>query len=211
MRSALRANAMDVVNNQKINTYVNLGKKSADNVEDSPPSRILISEGSAYFSEYIEEEGLAGDPNIIVLSSHHHYYYDADEIKNVKTVINLKELNQVKELKILLQSVYQLLPPGSNFIGCFVDNRKFNAFETRNHLSSSRKQAEHEDLEENGIVSNIPFINMIYSFMDLRTNKYMSARSVKETLRDNRFKVLNMKEINGLTYFHAQKSGSDDT
>jgi hypothetical protein len=210
MRNVIAANDLDIVSNQNVNNYINLSKKAGDYVENNPVSEILTVEGSENFLHYIEEIGLANDPDIIILYSQHHYYYDAEEMKNVRTVINLKELNQIKEVKSFLQSIFQLLPKNSNFVGCFVDNRKLNVFEVRNNLSFAQKKCDYDDLKGTGVVSNIPIINMIYNFMDSRTNRYMSERSVAAMLEGNGFKVLDMKEINGLTYFHSQKSGYAD-
>jgi len=47
---------------------------------------------------------------------------------------------------------------------------------------------------------------MLYSMIDSKTNKYMSERSVSLLLEDNGFKVFDMTELNGLTYFLAQKT-----
>ena len=41
--------------------------------------------------------------------------------------------------------------------------------------------------------------------MDSKTNKYLSRRDVTSLLSDRGFKVLDMTELNGLTYFCAQK------
>jgi hypothetical protein len=51
---------------------------------------------------------------------------------------------------------------------------------------------------------------MLYSLMDSKTNKYMSGRIVTLLLEDHGFKVLDMTELNGLTYFCAQKVKSDE-
>ena len=59
---------------------------------------------------------------------------------------------------------------------------------------------------ENGIVSNIPFINMMYNIMGSRTNRNMTKKTVTLLLREAGFKVLDMTELNGLTYFCTQKS-----
>lgn len=205
MRNQITANDLNVVNNQRVNTFINFDKKSEDYKGNNSISEILLNEGGDNFLKYIEGRGLANDPDIIVLSSQHHYYYDTEELKNIKTVINLKELNQIKEVKSFLQTMFHLLPQNSNFVGCFVDNRMLNVFEPRNNFLFAKQKSSYDDLEETGIVSNIPFFNMILNFMDSRTNKYMSARSVSEMLEENRFRVLSLKEINGLTYFHAQK------
>jgi hypothetical protein len=85
-----------------------------------------------------------------------------------------------------------------------VDNKKFNGYSLRNYSSSSQTSSGFDNLE-NGIVSQIPLINTIYSFIDSKTNKFITARSVSALLEDHGFKVLGMKEISGITYFHAQK------
>ena len=51
---------------------------------------------------------------------------------------------------------------------------------------------------------------MIYNMIDSKTNKYMSERSVTMLLMENGFKVLNMTELDGLTYFCAQSLRSAD-
>lgn len=209
MRTMIRANEMDLGNNQKFNAYNNPSMRSADLSERNPVSEILATEGYENMSIFLQELGLASDQNVVILSSQHHYYYDEEEMKNVKTIINLKVLNQVKELKSLLNSIFSILGQNSYFIGCFVDNKRINGYELGINSSASRDRDSFDYLE-NGIVSHIPFINMLYSIMDLKTNKFMSFESVSTILEEHGFKVLDMKEINGLTYFHSQKVGSTD-
>jgi hypothetical protein len=204
MRNRIEIYEPDVINNQRINTFINRGKTTIDLVENNPVFEILTDEGCENFVNYIEWLGLAKDPNLVVLSSMHHYYYDAEEMKNVKTVINLKELNQIKQIKSFLHSVFHILPPKSNFIGCFVDNKKINGYVLRNNSSSYHNKRSFDAIE-NGIVSRFPFLNMLYSLMDSRTNKYMSRGSVSLLLEDNGFKVMDITELNGLTYFCAQR------
>jgi hypothetical protein len=199
----------NAANNQQIKTFVSLNRELDELNEDTSVSEILTSEGCEYFSDYIKELGLANDPNLVVLSSMHHYYYDAEEMKNVKTIISIKLLNQEKEIKSFLHSIFSILPKSSNYIGCFIDNNKVNGYELRNNSSSSQNKYGSYYLE-NGIVSQIPFINMIYSFMDLKTNKFISANSVSTLLGDHGFKVISMKERIGITYFHSRKMGTAD-
>ena len=165
---------------------------------------ILIAEAGESFYNYVDWLGLLKDPDLIVLSSRRHYYYDAEELNNVKTVINMKELNQIKQIKNFLHSIYHILPQKSNFIGCFVDNTKINGYVLRNSSSSHNKDKSIDDIE-NGIVSTVPFINRLYSMMDSRTNAYLSRSSVTFMLEDFGFKVMDMTLIDGFTYFHSQK------
>jgi hypothetical protein len=166
----------------------------------------LISEVGEDFYNYVNRIGLTKDPNVIVLSSRHDYFYDAEEINNTKTVINLKELNQIKQINSLLQSCKHLLPKGCNFVGYFVNNKKSERYILRN-CSNSYENKKNLEAIELGIHSRFPFINRLYSIMDSRTNTYMSERSVVLLLKLHDFRVLDMTEFNGLTFFHSQKVG----
>lgn len=204
MENRVAIEQMNVVKNQLINPYFNHRNTSIDLIRNSPVSEILTAEGHENLVNYLKRLGIDEGQNQVVLSSQHHYFYDAEEIKFVKTVINLKELNQIKHVKSFLHSIFNILPYNTSFIGCFVDNKKFNGYELRDNVSSYRNHRSYEDIE-NGIVSRFPFLNMLYSLMDSKTNKYMSRRSVSILFRDHGFKILDMTELNGLTYFHAQK------
>lgn len=179
-----------------------------NNATDSGRTReaidILIAEGGERFYKYVELLGLVKDPNLVVLSSRHHYFYNAEEMNNANTIVNLKELNQIKRIKIHLNSCLPFLPLKSNFIGCFSDNKKINGYALKSNSSSDDKVIIFNDID-NSIVSRIPFINMLYSIMDLKTNTYMSKNSVSSLLEDYGFKVMDMTEFNGLTFFHSQK------
>jgi hypothetical protein len=205
MRNSIAIDKLENIDNQRINSLVNLGTGLVDSVKNSSGLEILTAENCENFASYIEHLGIDKDHDIVVLPSLHHYYYDAEEMSNVKTMINLKELNQIKQIKDFLHSIFHILPPNCNFIGCFVDNKKQNGFVLSNGPSDFHYKR-NSDAIENGIASSSPFLNMIYSMIDSKTNKYMSERSVTLLLEDNGFNVLNMTDINGLTYFLAQKT-----
>jgi hypothetical protein len=205
MRNNITIDKLDSINNQRINTLINLGGTSIDLVRNSPGFEILSAEAAENFMDYVEMLGLAKDPNLVVLSSLRHYYYDAEEMINVNTVVNLKELNQIKQIKDFFHSIFHILPANCNFIGCFVDNKKQSSFILGNSPSDDHYKR-NSDAIENGIASRSPFLNMIYSMIDSKTNKYMSERSVSILLEDHGFRVLDMTELNGLTYFLAQRT-----
>jgi len=172
------------------------------------PSReaidLLLEEGGESFYNYVNWLGLSNEPDLIVLSSKHHYYYDPEEMNNTTTVINLKELNKIKRIKPFLHSCLNFLPVDSNFIGCFIDNEKINGYELRKQ-SMAYPDKNREDELENGIVSRFPFINMLYSMIDSKTNIYMSKKSIALLLKEFDFKVMDLTENNGFTFFHAKK------
>jgi hypothetical protein len=209
MRNSINIDKLDVSNNQRINTLINLGGSSADLEGSNPVLRTLTNEEGENFVNYIEKLGLAKDPKIVVLSSLHHYYYAAEEMINVKTVVNLKELNQIKQLKDFLHSIFHILPPDCNLIGCFVNNKKQSGF-ILNTSPSDSYYKRNSDAIENGIASSSPFLNMIFNMIDSKTNKYMSEHSVSLLLEEHGFKVLDMTENDGLTYFCAQSLRTAD-
>jgi len=203
MRNSITVDNSDVINNQRINTLGNLGSTSVDKGRTITSQKVLSTEDSENFVKYIEQLHLDKDLNQVILSSSHHYYYDAEEMTNVKTVINLKELNQIKQLKDFLHTMYYILPPSCNFIGCFVNNKKQSGFTLSTNPSDFYYKRNSNDIE-NGIASSSPLLNKLYNMIDSKTNKYMSERSVSLLLHDNGFKVIDMTEIDGLTYFCAQ-------
>jgi len=206
MRKRLSINERDIVENQTIKPSVKADRSSGDLIGLKPFKEILAGEGEdcENFINYIEWLGLDRDPNLIVLSSMHHYFFDAEEMKHVKTVVNLIKLNHIKEIKDFLHSIFQILSPKCSLVGCFFDNKKQNIF----NLKRNSEEPDPKKVSvaiDNGILSKIPLLNRLYSVIDSRTNKYLTQQNVTLLLEDHGFKVLDMTEINGLTYFHAKK------
>jgi hypothetical protein len=145
----------------------------------------LIAEGGELFFNYLSRHGLANENNMLVLSSRHHYYYDPNELKGVTTLINIKKLNLIKHLDSFLQSVVHVLSPKTNFIGCFSD------WKTQEGVGLTSRMYK-------------GFIN----FLDSKIDIYIDRNGVSKLLESHGLKIIDMTEINGLTYFRAQKYGS---
>ncbi|MEZ4997585.1 MAG: hypothetical protein R2758_09035 [Bacteroidales bacterium] len=45
----------------------------------------------------------------------------------------------------------------------------------------------------------------MYSFIDMKTNRYLTSRTVAHLLMESNLQLVTMTERNGLTYFHAIK------
>jgi hypothetical protein len=195
----------------------NTNKDQRDRIEFySVKSRNIIKEKNPFtekntsgmnetFTKYLQKLHMANDPGRLVLSSSSHYYYESEELKKVKILVNLKQLNHITQLNEFLDSIFCILPSGSYLIGCFSDNKNQYRFLSDSHKPQN-KIAGQFDMVENGISSRIPFLNMIYSIMDTRTNRYMTKSTVTLHLEEAEMKVLDMTEINGLTFFCAQKN-----
>lgn len=160
-----------------------------------------VSKAPATFFKYIVALGLVRDKNLLVLPSTHHYYYDEEELKNVSILINIKQLNDIGNIRDFIRSVIKTLPKNSNFIGRFKESS--NLFSRKRTNTTQEISDRHFDNIENGISSKHPFINMLFKFMDAKTNNYLSRHIVRDLLYDNGFAVLDFTEFDGLTYFHA--------
>ena len=125
-------NETNIIVNQSAISNLSFPERLIDKAMANEAVDNLITEGGEDFYNYVNRIGLAKDPNLIVLSSRHSYFYDTEELNNAKTVINLKELNQIKQIKNLLH----FLPTSCNFIGCFVNNKKSERYILRNSSNS---------------------------------------------------------------------------
>jgi len=164
----------------------------------------LASEVREDLFNYLDRLGLVNDSHLLVIPSTHHYFYEAEDMKGIKTVVNLKQLNHVREIRDFLKKIAELLPNDSNFVGCFVDNQTQNGFADK-YSNLPRQVSEKAEIFENGIESRIPFINRMYSFIDSRTNRYLTRRTVSHLFEENGLQIAGMTEQNGLTYFCARK------
>lgn len=156
---------------------------------------------------YLNRMGLAGEARILVIPSTRHYFFDAEDLKGIKTVINLKQLNYVREIREFLKKISEMLPNNSSFVGCFIDNKSQTGFSDK-YSNLPKQLSEKAEAYENGIESRIPFINRMYSFIDARTNRYLTKRTVSHLLEECSLQLVSMTELNGLTYFCTRKSKS---
>jgi hypothetical protein len=204
MQSRIVINELGNISKQRVSTSTYRRGNPIELVDNNYILEILAAEGCENFANYIEWLGFIKDPNTIVLSSKRHYYYEEEDLKNVNTVVNLKLLNQIKNLNSLFQTIFNIFPPKSNFIGCFEENNKNQKF-LANNSSSVDGSDDDLDVFENWVISKIPFLTMIYNFMDSKTNRYMTRRNVYSLFKTHGFNILDMTELDGLTYFLARK------
>ena len=140
-----------------------------------------VTEVDENFLTYLNYHGLANENNVLVLSSNKHYYYDYDELKEVTTLINLKKLNLVKHLDDFLGTLRDGLSPKTNFIGCFSDRK------AQKEVSMTSR-----------------FYKRFLNFLDSRIDFEIDRKSFSRQLESHGFRIIDMTEIDGLTYFRTQ-------
>jgi hypothetical protein len=152
---------------------------------------------------YLDWLGLAKVPDLLVLTSSHHYYFEVEDLKNIRTVVNLKNLNNISRPKEFIHEIYSILPDKCHFIGRFIDNRKQNIF-----IPVKKSPNPHDGEHLNGESETGRwhlFLNVLYGVIDAKTNKYLTEKSVRSVLEETGLKILDITEFNGLTYFCTQK------
>lgn len=143
----------------------------------------LTVEGGQSFFQYLKSFDLSKEQSIIIIPPNQHYFYDENDFKSVRTLLNLKKLNLIKDIDSFLQNVANILSSDTNFIGCFSENKSY----TKNSLISA-------------------LTDRINRFLDSRTDHNLNKRSVSDLLEKHGFKIINMTEMHGLTFFYSQNN-----
>lgn len=177
--------------------FFGINQRSIIGAEKSGTSDFIGLVNEDNLVEYMEWLGVRNDPNTLVLSGKNHFYYESEELKHINTIINLKDLNQVKQIKNYIETVHYILKDRGNFIGYFTDNTKKSLFKSFFNSYDS-------DSIEKGTVMWGPFFDMINDLMYSGSGKYLSNKSVRQLLEENGFRVSDMSELDGHTFFHAQ-------
>jgi len=175
----------EIVNYQPVKT--DSGDKGApmDDNQNNPVFENLLAEGGENFYHYINWLGLGKDPNLMVLSSIHHYYYDFNDLKGIKTLINLKKLNEINHIDTFLGNVFRVLPSKANFVGCFKDNK------IRGGIGAPFYQS-------------FKLLNSLINMVNSKTDKFMTRKDVIKLLESHDFRIVDMTEISNITFFCAE-------
>ncbi len=160
---------------------------SSGAARSNPVIDSLITEGGEDFYSFLKYLKLNCEKDIMVLSPKHHYYFEYRDLIDVKILINIVKLNQIKNLGSFLSTLFRVLPPRSKFIGCFSDSKSTNG-------------------------SRFPFFppakmfNKMINFLDSKTERDMGRKDAIKYLEAHGFSVEEMEEINDLIYFLSTSS-----
>jgi len=175
----------EIINYQPIKAEMGDKNVSMDENQNNPVFDNLLAEGGENFFHYVNWLGLAKDPNLMVLSSIHHYYYDFNDLKGVRTLINLKRLNRINHIDTFLNNVFRVLPVKANFVGCFKDNK------IRGGMAVPFYQS-------------FRHFNKLINIFDSRTDRFLTRKDVIKLLESHKFRIVDMTEISNMTYFCAE-------
>jgi hypothetical protein len=176
-----------------------------ETVTANPTHEDLLCEAGEEALNYFGSFNLIQKPNFIILSSVRHYLYDAEELKRVKTLINLKAINEMRRAKFQIRSMNNVLPEKGHLAGCFIDYKREKERIRKNYPQVIGLILIMMNSFGNRILPRIPIVGLIYAFVYDGRIKFWKKEEVCTLLVKNGFNVINMHEINGLTYFISQK------
>ncbi len=165
---------------------------------------VIDEEGAKDFKWYVQGLNLNDNRDFVILPSSHYYFYTKEDVQNVNTVINIKQLNHEKNLKSFIRNIFNILPIRSMLVGRFVDN-DYNSDVVNSPINRHYRSLERKEFIDNGIESTVPFLNKVIDLLDFRTNKFLNKNLVSRLLENNGFVIVDMQELNGVTYFCSQK------
>ncbi len=175
------------INNDNIyETILNIERKYVKPDPDELTYGLTAEDGKNFF-RYLKNFNLAKDPDLLILPPNNHYYFDEKELKNVRTLVNLKNLNLIKDLNSFLFTLSRILPSNANFVGYF----SYNKF----------------TLTGDGLFTGLS--TRINKFLDLKTDHNMDKKEFAGRLQKFGFRVIDMTELNGLTFFYVQKKSHE--
>jgi hypothetical protein len=138
-------------------------------------------EAGTDFIQYLHYLQLTKEPNLMALSASHHYYYDFNDLKSIKTLINLKKLNNVKHLEGFLSIVTRILPQKANFIGYFKNDTGNRSVFSFYHTTR--------------------FFDGLVNYFESRTDRSLTKEVVSKLLEEHKLNIVDITDINGMTYF----------
>ncbi|MFN2313699.1 MAG: hypothetical protein ABR531_04540 [Bacteroidales bacterium] len=147
-------------------------------------ARLITSGGLSLFL-YLVNSGLFRDPGVIILSRNDHANFGAVDLKRVTTLVTLRRLNLVKHLEMFLNSLARILPPDTNFVGCFSPAKEGDA-----------------GTGTTGRHGGLPWR---FFHSGSRECHALNRNKVSEMLERNGLSLISMTEMNGVTYFHSRK------
>ncbi|MFO7851452.1 MAG: hypothetical protein ACQERS_05340 [Bacteroidota bacterium] len=171
--------------------------------------RTLSNDGCEDFYNYIDWLDIAKNLNVIVLPAVKYFYYIPEDLKNTETVINLKPLNLIKDLRSFLVKIYTFLPEYSYFTGYFED---YSNGKNQSDEKDKYQPGENADKVISGNKQNRHKLSWFYKIINILFNtgikQRLSKKSARSLLEGVGFTVHDITELNGKKYFCAQKKSA---
>ena len=165
----------------------------------------IIEESGKEVFDYLERLGVTSKQKILFLSCTRHYLYDSEDLKGVGSIVNFRLTNSIGHVRHYLHTMHRILLEDGYYAGCFLDYKN----QRQGMLTGYHSLLGHAFLFlyrfMNRVVPRIPLINKVQHVLNSGEIKCITSNELKELLKKNGFQVIDMVEIEKVTYFVARK------
>jgi lipopolysaccharide/colanic/teichoic acid biosynthesis glycosyltransferase len=188
---------------------INTAKLKAESIQISQKrllkSQLLISESSLnvfkYFSEYLDIDS----ENVSLISTTTPFNI-TNLHSRVRTIINLKQVNNVRNINELFEVVNEKLPNAGMYMGCVETTAQRYKRIANRFPAFIRQIAIVLDFILNRILPRFPNLKNMYSDITGGNRITISKAEVLGRLVSCGFEIIEYKEIDNLTYFVVMKT-----
>lgn len=166
----------------------------------------LLEEAGEDVLSYLESFDITKTPDFILLSSIHHYLYSTEELDQLKSVINLKQVNQIKRIRHCFRTINTTLPVNGYFVGCFIDYSSLKQRLLHNNPSMFKYLQYSFLFLKDYLISKIPFFYWLQGSLNPEGKRHLTLFEVRNMLEKSGFRIVHTSKINGLTYFISSKA-----
>jgi hypothetical protein len=165
----------------------------------------LLEEVNEVVVDYFKSIPFVMDQKVLYLSTIRHYIFDSATLYDVKTVLNLRLINQIAHINYFLYNTNRMLPMKGFYLGCF---------ESRVQQKNRIKSVKTFSLGSitylifsffHRFLPKIPLIRSFYLFVTGGSLKCLTENDLANLLSKNGFSITHSSSIHGKTYFAAQK------
>jgi hypothetical protein len=173
------------INDKTNEAKINRKKNYRGTAVLSPSFVNTVSGGISKFLSFLKNPGQSDDPDLMILCSSNQYYDKKNDSMSFRTSANLKKLNHINNLDKFLADLVRTSPPEASFVGYFSDSKTLNGNGRLSHQPSMQSKRS----------SNL---------LDPGTSLYPDKNEVLAILEKYGFKIIEAKEMSGLTYFYSE-------
>lgn len=166
----------------------------------------IIGEAGQDVFDYLERSGIIYKPNVLFLSYTRHYLYDAEDLKEVGSILNFRLINRMTHVRHYFHTINRILSDNGYYAGCFLDYKNQRQVILNGSHSMLGRIFLFFFRFINRIIPRVPLINKVQLLLNQGKTKCITSNELKELLTRSGFQMVDMEEIDGLTYFIARKS-----
>ena len=168
----------------------------------------IVSESNAEVLSYIAEHlDLKTYYKSIILTTSKSSYVEEVDFNNVRAIINLRQVNHIQRPNKLFRSVNTLLPSGGLYIGTLetYGDRKVHIYNTigQNYFGRFLWLV---DFLLHRVIPRIPYLEKLYYYLTDGQLHAISEAEVLGRLVYCGFDIIDIRSINGLSYFAVMKT-----